>query len=139
MVKNLLFAFTLLYALTGCSQKRTHVQSDDVVLILAPKDFAHQLTTNKGVLLDVRTPGEWTKGQLKDARHLDIFSDNFESEINKLDTNITVYVYCASGGRSQEAAERMHKKGFQKVVDMDGGFMRWKEEGLPYTNNDQKL
>jgi rhodanese-related sulfurtransferase len=25
----------------------------------------------------------------------------------------------------------MRKKGFQKIIDMDGGFMRWKNEGLP--------
>ena len=48
--------------------------------------------------------------------------DSFENEISKLDTNITVFVYCASGGRSSEAADMMRKKGFQKIIDLDGGF-----------------
>jgi rhodanese-related sulfurtransferase len=121
-----------LCALTGCSQKQSNTQGADAIVLAAPKDFAQQIVTEKGILLDVRTPGEWKKGHLKDARHLDIFRDDFESEINKLDTNTTVYVYCASGGRSSEAAELMLKKGFRKVVDMDGGFMRWKSEGLPF-------
>lgn len=131
MVKNLLFAFLLLSALAGCSQKKPQTKSDNVIQLLAPKDFAQLLATEKGVLLDVRTPAEWKKGHLKDARHLDIFRDDFESEINKLDTNITVYVYCGSGGRSAEAAEMMQKKGFRKVVDMDGGIRDWKNSGLP--------
>lgn len=131
MVKHLLFTFVLFYALTGCSQKSPQSKSSDIVVLASPKDFAQQLATEKSILLDVRTPGEWKKGHLKDARHLDIFSDTFESEINKLDTNTTIYVYCASGGRSSEATEMMHKKGFSKVVDMDGGIMQWKKEGLP--------
>lgn len=131
MVKRLLFAFALLYALTGCSQKPPHSQSGDVVVLAAPINFAHLLTTEKGILLDVRTPAEWKKGHLKDALHLDIFNDNFEAAINQLDTNATIYVYCASGGRSSEAAEMMHKKGFRKVVDMDGGLRAWQNEGLP--------
>lgn len=131
MIKNILFSFAFLWALTGCSQKHSPSAANTQFLLLSPKDFAQQLTTEKGILLDVRTPGEWKKGHLKDARHLDIFRDDFENEISKLDTNITVFVYCASGGRSSEAADMMRKKGFQKIIDMDGGFMRWKNEGLP--------
>ncbi|HCP92536.1 MAG TPA: rhodanese-like domain-containing protein [Bacteroidetes bacterium] len=131
MIKNILFSFAFLWALAGCSQKNSPSATNTQFLLLSPKDFAKQLTTEKGILLDVRTPGEWKKGHLKDARHLDIFRDDFEDEISKLDTNITVFVYCASGGRSSEASDMMRKKGFQKIIDMDGGFMRWKNEGLP--------
>lgn len=131
MIKQLLLSFALLYALTGCSQKQTSSGDVDRIVLVSPKDFAQQLTTEKGILLDVRTPGEWKKGHLKDARHLDIFRDDFETEVSKIDTNTTVFVYCASGGRSAEAAEMMLKKGFHKIIDMDGGFMRWKNEGLP--------
>lgn len=131
MVKNLLFIFFVFNVLTGCSQQRSSSQNSEVVL-LSPKEFSQKLISEKGVLLDVRTPGEWKKGHLKDARHLDIFRDDFEQSIDKLDKNTTVYVYCATGGRSGEAAELLHKKGFKKVVDMDGGFSRWKNENLPY-------
>lgn len=131
MIKQLLLSFAVLYAFTGCSQKDSSSGNPDQIMLLSPKDFAQQLTAEKGILLDVRTPGEWKKGHLKDARHLDIFRDDFESEVSKMDTNTTVFVYCASGGRSAEAAEIMLKKGFQKIIDMDGGFVRWKNEGLP--------
>ena len=131
MIKPLLLCFALLYALTGCSQKQSHSKEGTQIVLVSPKDFSKLLSSEKGILLDVRTPGEWKKGHIKDALHLDIFRDDFEIELTKLDTNITVYVYCAAGGRSSEAAEMMLKKGFSKVVDMDGGLMRWKNEGLP--------
>ena len=81
MIKNILFSFAFLWALTGCSQKNSPSAANTQFLLLSPKDFAQQLTTEKGILLDVRTPGEWKKGHLKDARHLDIFRDDFENEI----------------------------------------------------------
>ena len=134
MIRTPLLFVTFLLAFIGCSQSQPQTQNSDVVLLVTPKVFSEQLTSEKGILLDVRTPAEWKKGHLKNARHLDLFRDDFEEELTKLDTNATIYVYCAAGGRSAEAAEMLHQKGFHKVVDMDGGFMRWKSEGFPVEN-----
>ncbi|MES2560449.1 MAG: rhodanese-like domain-containing protein [Bacteroidota bacterium] len=132
MVKFLLFFISTLYALTGCSQKQSHTNNGGGSIVLAsPKEFTQQLNTEKGVLLDVRTPAEWEKGHLTNAILADISGDSFDAEILKLDTNTTVYVYCASGRRSANAAVIMQQKGFRKVVDLDGGIKRWANEGMP--------
>lgn len=120
--------------LTSCSSNSqpTPNQPQPAITLLAPKDFAHTMETQKGILLDVRTPGEYKKGHLTGARLLDLFSDEFETEINKLDTAQTYFIYCGIGGRSAEVCELMEKKGFKHLYDMDGGFVRWKQEGLSY-------
>src|SRR5690606_28231346 len=34
-------------------------------------------------------------------------------------------VYCKVGGRSAEAASRLHELGFSKIYDLEGGYMKW--------------
>jgi rhodanese-related sulfurtransferase len=134
-MRNLFFLLFSIVSITGCSQKTpspSSTQQKPEVRLVAPKEFATEMEARKGVLLDVRTPGEYKKGHLKNARLLDLFSDNFLDEINKLDTTQTYFVYCAIGGRSAEVCELMQQKGFQLVFDMDGGFNKWKQDGLPY-------
>ncbi|MBO7180215.1 MAG: rhodanese-like domain-containing protein, partial [Bacteroidales bacterium] len=47
-----------------------------------------------------------------------------------LDKSKTYYLYCRSGRRSNQAANRMLKEGF-KVFDMKGGIIEWQKAGLP--------
>jgi rhodanese-related sulfurtransferase len=122
-LKGYLLIITAL-VITACS----HAQNGNV---LSPKEFQAKLISAKGQLIDVRTPGEFKKGHLKDSRLLNLFDDNFEASLDQLDRNQTYFVYCAVGGRSSEAADLMRKKGFKNVYELDGGFTRWKSEGLP--------
>jgi rhodanese-related sulfurtransferase len=120
----------------SCGQKNIPANTAVVtpqqnIQMLTPAAFQEAIAKHKGILIDVRTPGEYQKGHIKDARLLNIFDDNFETEINKLDKNETYYVYCASGGRSDECVQMMKQKGFMNVYDLDGGIGRWQKEGLP--------
>lgn len=135
-MRPLLFTLLLLmnFGFIACSQnsKSTEQKSTKPAYELAsPKDFMTRMTNEPGVLLDVRTPSEQKKGILKGATCLDIFSDDFEQSLQKLDKTKTYYVYCAAGGRSLEACETMQKIGFIHVVDLDGGITRWRNDGLP--------
>lgn len=139
------FIYTIIaagFVLTACGQKSqtsqtiaasTEQKADTgkVITVVTPQEFSTRMQTSPGVLLDVRTPGEYKKGFIKGARLLDIFSDNFDTELNKLDRNATYYVYCASGGRSAECAEKMQDLGFKHVYDLDGGMGAWRNAGLP--------
>jgi len=101
------------------------------IKLLSPKEFELTLKKEKGILIDIRTPGEYKKGHLKGAILLDFFRDDFEKELSKLDKKKTYFIYCGIGGRSEECGELMKKKGFRLVYDLDGGISRWKAEGLP--------
>ncbi len=99
--------------------------------LVSAAEFGDRMKTQPGIVLDVRTPGEYKKGFIKDARLLDIFSDNFDAELNKLDRNATYYVYCGIGGRSEECTEKMQTLGFKKVYDLDGGMSAWRNANMP--------
>lgn len=128
----MLVSLTCIQNIQAQTNSKKKIQANSPVFELkGPVEFNQMRKKNPGVLLDVRTASEQKKGIIEGARMLDIFADNFELEIDKLDRTKTYYVYCAAGGRSAEACELMKRKGFMHVVDLEGGFVRWKAENLP--------
>jgi rhodanese-related sulfurtransferase len=77
------------------------------------------------VLIDVRTDGEVGRGKIQNALHIDISKPDFNNKIAALDKNKEYIVYCAVGGRSATALNRMQQIGFKKVYNMMGGYNSW--------------
>jgi predicted sulfurtransferase len=66
---------------------------------LEPQEFEKQLALDvEGVLLDVRTSGEFGERHLKGAVNIDVRESDFNSRVAKMDKSGSVYVYCLSGG-----------------------------------------
>jgi rhodanese-related sulfurtransferase len=125
-MKKLTAMLLLLVALTGCQAQQK--QSTELA---QPKEFLEKTQTDEGQVIDVRTPGEYKSGHIKGAKNLHIYDKDFEKQLNTLDKNVPVYVYCKAGGRSAEAVEIMEQKGFKKIIELDGGMDAWNEAGLP--------
>ena len=88
---------------------------------LSGKAFKKQLEESEnGVLLDVRTLGEFGQGTIPGALLADYLSPNFAKTIAKLDKNATYFVFCRSGNRSAQACSTMYKQGFD-VRNLSGG------------------
>ncbi|AXV39363.1 rhodanese-like domain-containing protein [Methanobacterium sp. BAmetb5] len=83
------------------------------------------------ILLDVRTPQEFSQSHIKDAKLLDFQAPDFKTKVQELDKNKTYLVYCRSGMRSAGCADTMKSLGFNKVYNLVGGIMAWEREGLP--------
>ena len=98
---------------------------------LAPAQFNSQLQAQHGLVLDVRTPGEVARGKLAGASVIDFNGPKFEQKVALIARDKPVFVYCASGGRSGQAASLMTKLGFTKVYNLSGGIGAWKAAGLP--------
>ena len=63
------------------------------------------------LLIDVRTDKEWEGGHLPGAAFLDFLEDDFESIAFTLPKDRPIALYCAAGGRSEDAMKRMAKAG----------------------------
>ena len=122
---------TLLLFTTACSTG----QSKKNIFKLTPTDFAKKLKENPTCLvLDVRTPGEFSGGSLPNAKNIDWNGSDFELVVAKFNKAEPVFVYCLSGGRSSDAAGQMRKSGFDQVYEMQGGLMKWRADGIPMEN-----
>jgi rhodanese-related sulfurtransferase len=98
---------------------------------LAPAQFKSQLEAQRGIVLDVRTPGEVAKGKLAGASVIDFNAPKFEQKVSLMARDKPVFVYCRSGGRSGQAVALMTKLGFTKVYNLSGGITAWTAAGLP--------
>lgn len=99
------------------------------VFTLAAQEFATK--SPKGVLIDVRTPREIEAGKLAGALEIDFYNSNFLDTLNKLSRDKEIYLYCAVGGRSEEAGRQLIQLGFTKVYHLQGGIQAWSQQGLP--------
>ena len=100
---------------------------------LTADEFEKAISKDSVQILDVRTPGEYTSGHIKNtllANWND--KDEFDRRISFIDKNKPVYVYCLAGGRSAAAAEKMRALGFKNVYELTGGINAWKaaDKGL---------
>lgn len=126
MKKIILIGLLISFVSCNSQDKKT-----TIILDIEVAEF-QQLISKKNVqLIDVRTPVEFKKGHLKNAKLINFFDKDFKSEIlKKIDKNKPVYVYCKSGGRSAKAAKIYKAAGFKKVFNLLGGFNAWSASGL---------
>lgn len=82
-------------------------------------------------LLDVRTPEEWNEGIIEGATMMNFYDADFKQQLEKLDKEKPVAVYCKSGGRSGQAMNMMQEMGFKEVYNLNGGIGAWNNAGEP--------
>lgn len=116
----------------SCSNGQTGTTKTD----LLPAEFAEKIKElPSATLLDVRTPEEFAKGHLPDAKNIDWNGNDFDKQIATLDKSKPVFVYCLSGGRSSSAAKKMRSEGFKEVYELKGGIMKWRAANLPESSD----
>ena len=89
-----------------------------------------RLKTNH-VVLDVRTPEEFSTGHVEGATNVNFKDPNFAQTLQTLDKSKTYLVHCARGHRSHLAALQMAKLGLTNVIDFAGGMEGWRKADKP--------
>lgn len=74
--------------------------------------------TENTIVLDVRTPEEHAEGYLESSRLLDLRSGEFEAAVPSFDPDANYLIYCKSGNRAGQAAERMNAAGINNVTNL---------------------
>lgn len=99
------------------------------VVTLDAQEFATK--SKAGTVLDVRTADEVAQGKIEGALEIDFYSPDFLDQVNQISKDQEVYLYCAVGARSEEAARLLIQQGYTKVYHLQGGIQGWAQQGLP--------
>ena len=83
------------------------------------------------MVLDVRTPEEFSAGHVPGAVNMSIADPAFRKKLDALDKSKTYLVHCAKGIRSNRACNMMSSLGLSGLYDYKGGFDDWKKLGKP--------
>ncbi len=86
---------------------------------------------SKPLVLDVRTPNEFHRGRLENAKLIPV--QQLASRLNEITDykNKDVLIYCRSGNRSTVAAQILINNGFKKLYNMRYGIIDWEKKGFP--------
>jgi rhodanese-related sulfurtransferase/thioredoxin-related protein len=98
---------------------------------LSVDEFARMAADKQNVILDVRTPAEFSAGHIPGAVNLDFNAPDFQAKAAALDKSKTYLVHCAVGGRSVRACEKMSRLDFPNLYNLPGGFKAWAKAGQP--------
>ena len=100
-----------LSAISKSEENSTNVEANNIENLLKNKEF----------LLDVREEYEYQDGHIKGAINLPL-----REILEKKDTlpkDKDIYVYCRSGHRSADAVNFLKSLGFEKIHNIEGGFI----------------
>ena len=86
-------------------------------------------------ILDVREKEEFhgSLGHIQSAKQIAL--GQLKSRVNELDNQRPIITICRAGGRSAQATVILHKAGFNKVANLSGGMLRWREHQYPISRS----
>lgn len=103
---------------------------DGEIPTIPPAALAARLAADPAPLLvDVREPVEHAAARIPDARLVPLGTLAAECETWPRDREIIVH--CKSGMRSARAVELLHRRGFTRVVHLEGGIDAWRRDTPP--------
>ena len=100
-----------LSAISKSEENPTDVEASDI----------ENLVKNKEFLLDVREEYEYQDGHIKGAVNLPL--REILGKKDSLPKDKDIYVYCRSGHRSADAVNFLKSLGFEKIHNIEGGFI----------------
>lgn len=101
----------------------------DTVANVTAQELAARSKNHDLFIVDVRKPTEYDAEHLLTAASMPL--NMFNDYMNNIPEDKTVYVHCAGGYRSMIASSILKARGFDNVVNVEGGFTALKETDMP--------
>jgi sulfur-carrier protein adenylyltransferase/sulfurtransferase len=97
---------------------------------IEPVDLERRL--GEVTLLDVREADEFEQGAIAGAAFVPrgVLESSIPTHVKSPDQEVVLY--CSGGARSALAANTLQEMGYTNVWSLEGGFTRWKREGLAW-------
>ena len=86
-------------------------------------------STNPPLIIDIRTPREWSAAHLDQSINLPL--SQLQSHIDEVPRDRRIAVHCAGGYRSSIAASILNQYGITNLVELAGGITAWQAAKLP--------
>jgi len=104
--------------------KKYNTVENQVEEILA-ESILDKIDNDEVLFLDVRNEDELPKINFKNGIQIPLL--NLENDIEKLNPDQTIYVFCQSGMRSKKAVEMLQKHQFKNIKSIVGGALALKQ------------
>jgi len=120
---------TLGYLLGGLKAWKEAGKETDTITSIDAHELERRVQTEEVRIMDVRNANEYTLDHLVNAEHIPL--EHINSNMDKISKEDTYYIHCAGGYRSMIAASILKARGYDKIVNVEGGFKAIAETSLP--------
>jgi len=121
------YDYTIGYLKGGFEAWKASGKETDKVISVDANVLADMVQTSEANIIDVRKESEYISEHADGATNLPL--DNINESMAALDKDKTYYVHCASGYRSMIFNSILKARGFDNLIDINGGFKAIKENG----------
>ncbi|MBX3043191.1 MAG: MBL fold metallo-hydrolase [Candidatus Kapabacteria bacterium] len=106
----------------------------DIIHSISPSELKERVESgNKINILDVRRPSEYEISHIPGAVNFPL--DYINERMHEIDRNTDYILHCSGGYRSMTTASILRSRGFDNVIDVDGGFNAITETGIKLVSN----
>ena len=103
----------------------------DTIESISASAFERRTSNGNVMVVDVRKPDEYKAGHVSGSENIPLESLN--NHLAEISREQPVYVYCAAGYRSMIACSILKSRGWNNIVDVDGGFKAISSTTVPVT------
>lgn len=114
------YDFTIGYLNGGFDVWQQAGKEIDTIESVSAPEFADRYKSEAIQVIDVRKPDEFEHGHIKGAKNLPL--DYINDLMAEFPKNEKLYIHCAGGYRSMIASSILKSRGFDDVVNINGGF-----------------
>lgn len=112
---------TLGYLQGGFAAWKAAGKEVETIKSITATTFAADYAADKTIkVVDVRKPGEFQAEHVVTAQHAPL--DYLNEHLGELSKETELYLYCAGGYRSMIAASILKARGFEKLINVEGGY-----------------
>lgn len=122
-----IFLYILIFRVMGFRDNKPNI-----IKVSSVEAFDLLARDNTIMIIDIRTPEEFSRGHLEGAININYNAPDFNDTLKKLDKNNTYLIYCRTGNRSGILIAGLRKYGFKNVLHLHRGIIEWKNTGLPF-------
>jgi len=119
------YDFTIGYLKGGIAAWKAANMEVDTITSISPEEMFTRFEAGEGEIIDVRKNSEYLSEHIVDAENapLDFINDS----MLKINKNKTYFVHCAGGYRSMIFNSTLRARGYDNLIDVNGGFKAIKE------------
>ena len=112
--------------------KEMLAEARQVVPEEGPADLQRRMKSGeKVVVIDVRDPDEFRDGHIEGSANISRGFLEFRIGTAVTDPATPIVLYCQTGLRSVLAAKALRELGYATVINLQGGYQKWVQSGLP--------
>lgn len=127
-MKNIIISLFALFVSANVFGQRTK--------ILNSRKFEKATNHKEAIIIDVRTPEEFSKSHIIKSINIDWNNaEEFKRLASFYAKNVPIYLYCRTRARSEKAMTWLKENGYDRIRILNGGLEAWKKSGKEISTN----